>query len=164
VQLIQPCPPTYPRVPCAGTACASAASAAPADRGSCGTAGRRPRGCRWRCSRCRGPDAPPLERPASDGLARGCQSSRRSGSACPAIAPEADIYVPPPAVAKVTDIHPCGRPQPAQHLLARPNRITVEIKAETERLERPDLPAIGNALETDLVDEPFAVIAASATQ
>lgn len=71
------------RGPCVETACASAAADAPAGRGSCGTAGRRPRGWRRHCWRCRGPGVQLLAPLGFGGRGRGCRSPLRSVFAYP---------------------------------------------------------------------------------
>ena len=60
-------------------------------------------------------------------------SCRDPDPPAPAVTPAIGLRVPPAAVAEVVDHRPCGRPQPSEQPLARPNRITAESCAQSMR-------------------------------
>ena len=113
---------------------ACAAADPPARRGSCGRAGRRPRGWRRRCSRCRDRG---VRRPNPSGSSgRGCRLLPRPGSGAPVHRATGRLPRPtrdhPATIAEGVDHprpydRPYGRPQPLRQPSARPNRLVREL-------------------------------------
>lgn len=137
---------THHRAPSAQKACAAADP--PARRGSCGRAGRRPRGWRRRCSRCRDRG---VRRPKPSGSSgRGCRLLLRPGSGAPVHRATGRFPRPtsdhPATIAEGVDhSRPYGRPQPLRQSSACPNRLTSESWGQPMGLKKRCSGRIGTA-------------------